>query len=134
MSDTTRTNDELAAATREHDAAIRVIGEQARLLGMHESREVSLMAEVDSITRERDEARAEVERLRALQERTESVLNATTDAYKYDHDALTADVERLRSGLRIAIDEADGWFDNSMGGWCPSIPEAVRALAATEAK
>ena len=50
---------------RERDAAIREIGEQARLLGISGSREMALLAKVDSITRERDEARAEVEKLRS---------------------------------------------------------------------
>jgi hypothetical protein len=42
----------------------REIAEQARLLGIGGTRESALMAKVDAITRERDEARAEIERLR----------------------------------------------------------------------
>ena len=43
----------------------REIAEQARLLGIGGTRESALMAKVDAITRERDRARAEVERMRS---------------------------------------------------------------------
>ncbi len=55
--------DELIEHAKACNAARAECIEQARLLDMSATREAALLAKVDAITRERDEARAEVKRL-----------------------------------------------------------------------
>lgn len=115
-----------------------------------------LERELAAVTRERDEARAEleVERMRlaacgviALANTPESAAKARDMLPQYrsassddvaravDREMqLRAEVERLRSALRVAIREADGWYDDARGGPCPGIAADIRELAATEPK
>jgi len=145
---------ELAAATRERDEAIREIGEQARLLGMSGSREAALLAKVDAITRERDEARAlnaewgkkaetwmaspeAAQRLQGYRELAQQVATAQNE-----RDEARAEVAKLRAELRRALFYSDVHLNN---GWCPcrDAPEErdeecpacqrIDELAATEA-
>ena len=97
---------------RERDEAQAEGVEQARLLGISGSREAALMAKVDAITRERDEARVSVDTLRAAIKMAEAALADIGDS---DHEP-TDDL-----------------------AWCErraqqSLPVVRFALAATEAK
>jgi len=78
----------------------REIAKQARLLGIGGTRESALMAKVDAITRERDEARAEIERLITEVERLRgrligkrAIFQAGRDSYKTNCQPMNTDDE-----------------------------------------
>ncbi len=124
---------------RERDAAIREIGEQARLLGISGSREMALLAKVDSITRERDEARAIANDRDAMVDHRDRALTAMyqrVDVITQERDEARAEVERLRKTL----DEIATYWNGShrpaetldAAEWTQGVAE--EALAATKAK